>query len=69
MQLLLIQKTTFGSPVVVLVYAPSNGTDVVRNITIPSLKEGEFKCCNGAWGFVALLFPPHWFTGKLSLIR
>ncbi|XP_056278120.1 uncharacterized protein wu:fl23c11 isoform X2 [Pseudoliparis swirei] len=38
-ELLLIQKTTFGSPVVVLVYAPSNGTDVVRNITIPSLKE------------------------------
>uniref|UniRef100_A0A8C3G7M8 SEFIR domain-containing protein n=1 Tax=Cyclopterus lumpus TaxID=8103 RepID=A0A8C3G7M8_CYCLU len=38
-ELLLTQKTTFGIPVVVLVYAHSHGAEIIQNITIPSLKE------------------------------
>ncbi|KAK9514862.1 hypothetical protein VZT92_025548 [Zoarces viviparus] len=38
-KLLLTEKTTFGSPVVVVVYAHSNGAAIKQNITIPSLEE------------------------------
>ncbi|XP_068453875.1 interleukin-17 receptor C [Clinocottus analis] len=38
-ELRLIQKTTFGSPVVVLVCSHSNKSDIERTITIPSLNE------------------------------
>ena len=48
MQLLLAEKVPLGDPVVVHVYAHSKGTDHIQNITIPSLEEGEVKCCNEA---------------------
>lgn len=46
MQLLLTEKVTFGSPVVVSVDGHSDGAHIVQNITVPSLEEGEVKCCN-----------------------
>ncbi|XP_040922339.1 uncharacterized protein wu:fl23c11 [Toxotes jaculatrix] len=39
MQLLLTEKVTFGNPVVVQVYARSDGTHSIQNITVPSLEE------------------------------
>lgn len=44
MQLLLTEKVMFGSPVVV--QADSKAAHIVKNITIPSLEEGEVKCCS-----------------------
>lgn len=42
MQLLLTEEVRFGIPVVVLV-----GARHIQNITVPSLEEGDDKCCNG----------------------
>ncbi|XP_029361436.1 uncharacterized protein LOC115045746 isoform X2 [Echeneis naucrates] len=54
MWLLLTETVTFGSPVVVQVYANSNGTSKVQNVMIPSLEEvcsmnsaGAIKDCVG----------------------
>lgn len=46
MQLLLTEKVTFGSPVVVSVDGHSSGAHMVQNITVPSLEEGKVKCCS-----------------------
>uniref|UniRef100_A0A665SWH0 SEFIR domain-containing protein n=1 Tax=Echeneis naucrates TaxID=173247 RepID=A0A665SWH0_ECHNA len=46
MWLLLTETVTFGSPVVVQVYANSNGTSKVQNVMIPSLEEGEVERCD-----------------------
>lgn len=43
MQLLLTVKTTFGTPVVVGVYPLPTGMDIEKEITVPSLKDGELK--------------------------
>ncbi|XP_056131337.1 uncharacterized protein wu:fl23c11 [Lampris incognitus] len=45
MWMLLTEKAEFGSPVVVHVHAQSH---TIRNITIPSLQEGEITYCNGS---------------------
>lgn len=46
MQLLLTEKVTLGIPVVVHVDAQSNEAHHIQNITVPSLEDGEDKCCN-----------------------
>ncbi|XP_068191095.1 interleukin-17 receptor C isoform X2 [Antennarius striatus] len=45
-KLLLTERATFGSPVVVHVDAHSHGTHNVQNITVPPLQEGEVSLSN-----------------------
>lgn len=45
-QLVLKEKLIFGSPVLVNVYARPHETKNNQTITVPSLEQGEVKCCN-----------------------